>query len=58
MLTEAIEFDCPWCGERNFAEADPEEAGQFVTQDCVACCCPVEIRLPESPDDAVRILRG
>jgi len=58
MLTEAIEFDCPWCGERNFFEADPGEAGQWLTQDCAVCCQPIEIRAPDDLSGALRIERG
>jgi len=46
MLTEAREFDCPYCGEANFAELEPDDAGQRVVQDCAVCCRPIELRMP------------
>jgi len=57
MLTDSIEFSCPWCGEPNWVEADPAEAGQTVTQDCAVCCSPITIRLPEQPGQAIEIER-
>ncbi|MGB0513985.1 MAG: CPXCG motif-containing cysteine-rich protein [Wenzhouxiangellaceae bacterium] len=57
MLTEAREFACPYCGERNFAELEPDDAGQCVVQDCAVCCNPIELRMPMSEGDALDIRR-
>lgn len=46
MLTDALDFACPWCGEINQVEIEPGDAGQWMTQDCQVCCSPIEIRLP------------
>jgi len=50
MLTDSFAFACPWCGEPNWFEIDPGEAGQRVIQDCAVCCRPIEIRVPADPD--------
>lgn len=47
MLTDSIEFSCPWCGEINRVGTDPGDAGQWLVQDCAVCCSPIEIRIPE-----------
>jgi len=57
LLTDSIEFDCPWCGEPNWIEVEPEEAGQTVVQDCAVCCAPITIRLPDQPGHAIAIER-
>ncbi|HMA98123.1 MAG TPA: CPXCG motif-containing cysteine-rich protein [Wenzhouxiangella sp.] len=46
MLTESESFSCPWCGEANWVELEPDDAGQTVLQDCAVCCRPIEIDLP------------
>ncbi len=51
MLTESAQFSCPWCGEPNWVELEPDDAGQTVLQDCAVCCRPIEIDLPD-PDSA------
>ena len=50
MLTSTLEFDCPWCGERNFVEQEPGDAEQWLVQDCAVCCRPIELRLPGDAD--------
>ncbi|WP_203594654.1 CPXCG motif-containing cysteine-rich protein [Wenzhouxiangella limi] len=55
MLTESEPFSCPWCGEPNWVELEPDDAGQTVLQDCAVCCRPIEIDLP-GPDSADRTL--
>ncbi|MEE4297061.1 MAG: CPXCG motif-containing cysteine-rich protein [Wenzhouxiangella sp.] len=50
MLTETRPFDCPWCGEPNWVELEPDDAGQTVVQDCAVCCRPIEIDLPGAED--------
>jgi len=57
MLTDALEFACPWCGETNFLEADPEDAGQCLVQDCAVCCSPIELTLPLFPGQALEVHR-
>lgn len=57
MLTDSIEFHCPWCGEPNWVEAEPDDAGQTVIQDCAVCCSPISIRLPVEPGQAPGIER-
>jgi len=47
VLTEGRAFSCPWCGEQNWVELEPDDAGQLVLQDCSVCCRPIEIRLPD-----------
>lgn len=54
MLTESESFACPWCGELNWIELEPADAGQTVLQDCAVCCRPIEIDLP-GPDDEPRV---
>ncbi len=44
MLTPHTDFACPWCGAPNTLELDPEEAGQWLIQDCRVCCQPIELR--------------
>ena len=52
MLTDSEAFACPWCGETNWVELEPDDAGQTVLQDCAVCCRPIEIDLPglENPE--------
>jgi len=57
VLTDALEFACPWCGEINQIEADPGDAGQWVVQDCQVCCSPIEIRLPGPGQDEFMVQR-
>lgn len=57
MLTDALEFSCPWCGEINQVESEPGDAGQWVIQDCQVCCSPIEIRLPGPGQDEFMVRR-
>ncbi|MFP4207839.1 MAG: CPXCG motif-containing cysteine-rich protein [Wenzhouxiangella sp.] len=59
MLTDSASFACPWCGELNWVELEPDDAGQTVLQDCAVCCRPIEIDLPP-PDrpDAALVVRA
>ena len=57
MLNESETFACPWCGEINHVDLDPGDAGQWVTQDCIVCCRPIEIRLPADGGGAPEIRR-
>lgn len=50
MLTDTRSFACPWCGEPNWVELEPDDAGQTVVQDCAVCCRPIEIDLPADGD--------
>jgi hypothetical protein len=49
MLTEHENFSCPWCGAPNTLEVEPEEAGQWLVQDCQVCCQPIELRWQDDP---------
>jgi len=55
MLTDFLEFTCPWCGEANQVEAEPGDAGQWLVQDCHVCCNPIEIRLPEPGQSGLEV---
>ena len=55
MLNESQGFACPWCGEPNAVDMEPGDAGQTVIQDCVVCCRPIEIVLPDQPDEPIRV---
>lgn len=55
MLTDSAAFACPWCGQENFLELDPEEDGQTLVQDCRICCRPIE--LTRQPDGSVHVRR-
>jgi len=59
MLTDSQSFSCPWCGELNWVELEPDDAGQTVLQDCAVCCRPIEIDLPDlnSSDGAGLVVR-
>ncbi len=57
MLTDALEFSCPWCGEANFVEAEPADAGQCLIQDCAVCCNPIELSLPLFPGEPLQARR-
>ncbi|MDT8437642.1 MAG: CPXCG motif-containing cysteine-rich protein [Wenzhouxiangellaceae bacterium] len=58
MLTAALEFACPFCGEANSVEAEPGDAGQWLVQDCAVCCCPIELRLPADEQEALQVEPG
>lgn len=51
MLTDALEFNCPWCGEPNGVECEPDDAGQWLIQDCRVCCNPIELKLPTTENE-------
>lgn len=57
MLTDALEFSCPWCGEPNGVENEPDDAGQWLIQDCAVCCSPIELKLPMVRNDALIVQR-
>ena len=57
MLTDSRSFACPYCGERNFAELEPGDAGQQVVQDCAVCCNPIELRMPMFEGDGLDVRR-
>lgn len=57
MLTEALPFACPWCGEPNFIEVEPADAGHCLLQDCAVCCNPIELRLPLLPGEPLDVRR-
>ncbi|QKK03557.1 MAG: CPXCG motif-containing cysteine-rich protein [Pseudomonadota bacterium] len=57
MLTDPLQFSCPWCGSTNDLEHDPGEAGQILIQDCSVCCSPIEIEVPAEADSAPRVRR-
>ncbi|MDT8409653.1 MAG: CPXCG motif-containing cysteine-rich protein [Wenzhouxiangellaceae bacterium] len=57
MITDYLEFSCPWCGEANQVECEPDDAGQWLTQDCAVCCRPIDIRLPDFEGSELRIGR-
>jgi len=57
MLVDALEFACPYCGETNSVAAEPDDAGQRLTQDCQVCCQPIEILLPADTGQPLRIRR-
>ncbi|MEM1080498.1 MAG: CPXCG motif-containing cysteine-rich protein [Pseudomonadota bacterium] len=57
MLTESLQFACPWCGEPNGVECEPGDAGQWIIQDCMVCCSPIELRLPYVSTDALIVQR-
>ena len=57
MLTDALDFACPWCGKINQVEVEPGDAGQWIVQDCQVCCSPIEIRLPASGDLNLQVQR-
>ncbi|GAB4168918.1 MAG: hypothetical protein Kow0020_02430 [Wenzhouxiangellaceae bacterium] len=50
-------FSCPWCGAPNVLLADPAELGQCLVQDCTTCCGPVELQVPEQPDNRPEVRR-
>ncbi len=57
MLLDSHQFSCPWCGDANHVDLEPEEVGQTVVQDCRTCCAPIEIRLPADPREPPIISR-
>jgi hypothetical protein len=57
MLTEHQRFSCPWCGETNTLDMEPEEEGQWLVQDCRVCCRPIELCWHEGLDHALEVRR-
>jgi len=52
MLDE-IEIQCPHCGERFTAFADPSAGDADYIEDCPVCCRPIQLRLQTDGDGAV-----
>ena len=40
-MTETIEIDCPYCGERFTTLVDCSAGDQAYIEDCVVCCRPI-----------------
>ncbi len=41
--TEAVEIQCPYCGERIEISVDCSVENQSYIEDCQVCCRPIEI---------------
>lgn len=41
--TEAVEIQCPYCGERIEISVDCSLENQSYIEDCQVCCRPIEI---------------
>lgn len=41
--TEAVEIQCPYCGERIEISVDCSVENQSYIEDCQVCCWPIEI---------------
>jgi hypothetical protein len=46
-----IAIDCPHCGERYDAPADPSGGSTSYVEDCAVCCRPIVVALDVDPED-------
>jgi endogenous inhibitor of DNA gyrase (YacG/DUF329 family) len=44
MMLEAIEVQCPYCGEPIEVLVDCSEASHDFIEDCAVCCRPIELQ--------------
>lgn len=51
-MREAVEVDCPECGESNSVDVDGP--GEFI-QDCSTCCRPLVVRVRVRPDGTLEV---
>jgi endogenous inhibitor of DNA gyrase (YacG/DUF329 family) len=49
-MLEAVEVECPYCGERFETTADTSGGDQEYIEDCPVCCRPVEFHLVTGAD--------
>jgi hypothetical protein len=49
-MLEAVDVDCPYCGESFSTTADCSAGSQRYVEDCPVCCRPVEFHLETGPD--------
>jgi hypothetical protein len=48
-----IAIDCPHCGERYDAPADPSGGSTSYVEDCAVCCRPIVVELVVDADDGL-----
>jgi len=56
-MLDRLTFSCPWCGQANPVAVEPDDAGQWIIQDCQVCCRPIELRLPRTHDERLSVRR-
>lgn len=50
-MGEAVDVQCPWCGETVELWVEPDTTGAMV-QDCDVCCRPWQVQVHWGEDDA------
>jgi len=52
-----ITIDCPYCGERYDAPADPSGGSTSYVEDCAICCRPIVVELVVDVDGELAEVR-
>jgi len=47
-MNESLQVPCPYCGEPNWVEPEPEQDGSEYVEDCSVCCQPIVYRIEYS----------
>jgi hypothetical protein len=54
-LREAVQIDCPYCGERIDLLVDCSVGEQEYTEDCAVCCRPILLHVTVGEDGGVNV---
>ncbi len=58
-MDDEVEIQCPYCGEWQSLDIDPQTVGEMI-QDCDVCCRPWSVRVHRDADGTptVRVTRA